>query len=206
MSSLVFLQDSTTVTPVTLTVDPKGYFLYWTDQNKVRPSTPTTRLPTTPLQPVCVGAFGLKSHFNWNLFCFSQDGIQLENEIQTWGPKWNLIKQGHLAGLDSFESRCIQSYHISNNPSQFWNVHIELSLCYGGHDTPVIHSVPPRLCAGTYLIDKCCVRTIIFSLFPGVWFSQCSWSSDEPLQHFFHQQCHLVPFHYSCFSTKLKFL
>uniref|UniRef100_A0A671TXT1 Phosphoinositide phospholipase C n=1 Tax=Sparus aurata TaxID=8175 RepID=A0A671TXT1_SPAAU len=27
--------DSTTVTPVTLTVDPKGYFLYWTDQNKV---------------------------------------------------------------------------------------------------------------------------------------------------------------------------
>uniref|UniRef100_A0A8C9X988 1-phosphatidylinositol 4,5-bisphosphate phosphodiesterase n=1 Tax=Sander lucioperca TaxID=283035 RepID=A0A8C9X988_SANLU len=26
--------DSTTVTPVTLTVDPKGYFLYWTDQNK----------------------------------------------------------------------------------------------------------------------------------------------------------------------------
>ncbi|KAI9528155.1 1-phosphatidylinositol 4,5-bisphosphate phosphodiesterase beta-1 [Dissostichus eleginoides] len=25
--------DSTTVTPVTLTVDPKGYFLYWTDQN-----------------------------------------------------------------------------------------------------------------------------------------------------------------------------
>lgn len=29
------LQDSTTVTPVTLRVDPKGYFLYWTDQNKV---------------------------------------------------------------------------------------------------------------------------------------------------------------------------
>uniref|UniRef100_A0A669CGJ2 Phosphoinositide phospholipase C n=1 Tax=Oreochromis niloticus TaxID=8128 RepID=A0A669CGJ2_ORENI len=28
--------DSTTVTPVTLTVDPKGYFLYWTDQSKVR--------------------------------------------------------------------------------------------------------------------------------------------------------------------------
>ncbi|TKS75923.1 1-phosphatidylinositol 4,5-bisphosphate phosphodiesterase beta-1 [Collichthys lucidus] len=27
--------DSTTVTPVTLTVDPKGYFLYWTDQNKI---------------------------------------------------------------------------------------------------------------------------------------------------------------------------
>uniref|UniRef100_A0A8C7X770 1-phosphatidylinositol 4,5-bisphosphate phosphodiesterase n=1 Tax=Oryzias sinensis TaxID=183150 RepID=A0A8C7X770_9TELE len=26
--------DSTAVTPVTLTVDPKGYFLYWTDQNK----------------------------------------------------------------------------------------------------------------------------------------------------------------------------
>ncbi|KAM9355316.1 1-phosphatidylinositol 4,5-bisphosphate phosphodiesterase beta-1 [Pholidichthys leucotaenia] len=26
--------DSTTVFPVTLTVDPKGYFLYWTDQNK----------------------------------------------------------------------------------------------------------------------------------------------------------------------------
>lgn len=37
----VFLQDSTTVTPVTLTVDPKGYFLYWTDQNKVRHCTPT---------------------------------------------------------------------------------------------------------------------------------------------------------------------
>ena len=37
----VFLQDSTTVTPVTLTVDPKGYFLYWTDQNKVRQCTPT---------------------------------------------------------------------------------------------------------------------------------------------------------------------
>uniref|UniRef100_A0A8C9X896 1-phosphatidylinositol 4,5-bisphosphate phosphodiesterase n=1 Tax=Sander lucioperca TaxID=283035 RepID=A0A8C9X896_SANLU len=33
--------DSTTVTPVTLTVDPKGYFLYWTDQNKVRHCTPT---------------------------------------------------------------------------------------------------------------------------------------------------------------------
>lgn len=32
----LLLQDSTTVTPVTLTVDPKGYFLYWTDQNKVR--------------------------------------------------------------------------------------------------------------------------------------------------------------------------
>ncbi|XP_034383359.1 1-phosphatidylinositol 4,5-bisphosphate phosphodiesterase beta-1-like [Cyclopterus lumpus] len=28
--------DSTTVTSVTLTVDPNGYFLYWTDQNKVR--------------------------------------------------------------------------------------------------------------------------------------------------------------------------
>uniref|UniRef100_A0A6Q2ZES9 Phosphoinositide phospholipase C n=1 Tax=Esox lucius TaxID=8010 RepID=A0A6Q2ZES9_ESOLU len=28
--------DSTTVTPVTLRVDPQGYFLYWTDQNKVR--------------------------------------------------------------------------------------------------------------------------------------------------------------------------
>eukprot|EP00063_Salmo_salar_P086368 XP_014061203.1 PREDICTED: 1-phosphatidylinositol 4,5-bisphosphate phosphodiesterase beta-1-like [Salmo salar] len=26
--------DSTTVTPVTLQVDPQGYFLYWTDQNK----------------------------------------------------------------------------------------------------------------------------------------------------------------------------
>ncbi|TSK58033.1 1-phosphatidylinositol 4,5-bisphosphate phosphodiesterase beta-1 [Bagarius yarrelli] len=26
--------DSTTVTPVTLRVDPKGYYLYWTDQNK----------------------------------------------------------------------------------------------------------------------------------------------------------------------------
>uniref|UniRef100_A0A8C6LFF0 1-phosphatidylinositol 4,5-bisphosphate phosphodiesterase n=1 Tax=Nothobranchius furzeri TaxID=105023 RepID=A0A8C6LFF0_NOTFU len=26
--------DSTTVTPVNLTVDPKGYFLYWSDQNK----------------------------------------------------------------------------------------------------------------------------------------------------------------------------
>uniref|UniRef100_A0A8C7J9S0 1-phosphatidylinositol 4,5-bisphosphate phosphodiesterase n=1 Tax=Oncorhynchus kisutch TaxID=8019 RepID=A0A8C7J9S0_ONCKI len=26
--------DSTTVTPVTLRVDPQGYFLYWTDQNK----------------------------------------------------------------------------------------------------------------------------------------------------------------------------
>uniref|UniRef100_A0A7N8Y574 1-phosphatidylinositol 4,5-bisphosphate phosphodiesterase n=1 Tax=Mastacembelus armatus TaxID=205130 RepID=A0A7N8Y574_9TELE len=26
--------DSTAVTPVNLTVDPKGYFLYWTDQNK----------------------------------------------------------------------------------------------------------------------------------------------------------------------------
>uniref|UniRef100_A0A671SWJ9 Uncharacterized protein n=1 Tax=Sinocyclocheilus anshuiensis TaxID=1608454 RepID=A0A671SWJ9_9TELE len=27
--------DCTTVTPVTLRVDPRGYFLYWTDQNKV---------------------------------------------------------------------------------------------------------------------------------------------------------------------------
>ncbi|KPP77766.1 1-phosphatidylinositol 4,5-bisphosphate phosphodiesterase beta-1-like [Scleropages formosus] len=27
--------DSTAVTPVTLRVDPQGYFLYWTDQNKV---------------------------------------------------------------------------------------------------------------------------------------------------------------------------
>ncbi|XP_036406106.1 1-phosphatidylinositol 4,5-bisphosphate phosphodiesterase beta-1-like [Megalops cyprinoides] len=26
--------DSTAVTPVTLRVDPQGYFLYWTDQNK----------------------------------------------------------------------------------------------------------------------------------------------------------------------------
>uniref|UniRef100_A0A672RPT9 Phospholipase C beta 1 n=1 Tax=Sinocyclocheilus grahami TaxID=75366 RepID=A0A672RPT9_SINGR len=26
--------DCTTVTPVTLRVDPQGYFLYWTDQNK----------------------------------------------------------------------------------------------------------------------------------------------------------------------------
>ncbi|XP_016430325.1 1-phosphatidylinositol 4,5-bisphosphate phosphodiesterase beta-1-like [Sinocyclocheilus rhinocerous] len=26
--------DCTTVTPVTLRVDPRGYFLYWTDQNK----------------------------------------------------------------------------------------------------------------------------------------------------------------------------
>uniref|UniRef100_A0A7N8WSR8 Phosphoinositide phospholipase C n=1 Tax=Mastacembelus armatus TaxID=205130 RepID=A0A7N8WSR8_9TELE len=31
--------DSTAVTPVNLTVDPKGYFLYWTDQNKVRHNT-----------------------------------------------------------------------------------------------------------------------------------------------------------------------
>uniref|UniRef100_A0A4W6DUU8 1-phosphatidylinositol 4,5-bisphosphate phosphodiesterase n=1 Tax=Lates calcarifer TaxID=8187 RepID=A0A4W6DUU8_LATCA len=36
--------DSTTVTPVTLTVDPKGYFLYWTDQNKVRHHTYKTKL------------------------------------------------------------------------------------------------------------------------------------------------------------------
>uniref|UniRef100_A0A8B9LN72 Phosphoinositide phospholipase C n=1 Tax=Astyanax mexicanus TaxID=7994 RepID=A0A8B9LN72_ASTMX len=28
-------EDSSTVTPVTLRVDPQGYFLYWTDQNKV---------------------------------------------------------------------------------------------------------------------------------------------------------------------------
>uniref|UniRef100_A0A672HKB6 1-phosphatidylinositol 4,5-bisphosphate phosphodiesterase n=1 Tax=Salarias fasciatus TaxID=181472 RepID=A0A672HKB6_SALFA len=35
--------DSTTVTPVTLTVDPKGYFLYWTDQNKVRRHTTKLR-------------------------------------------------------------------------------------------------------------------------------------------------------------------
>ncbi|ROL50499.1 1-phosphatidylinositol 4,5-bisphosphate phosphodiesterase beta-1 [Anabarilius grahami] len=27
--------DCTTVTPVTLRVDPHGYFLYWTDQNKM---------------------------------------------------------------------------------------------------------------------------------------------------------------------------
>uniref|UniRef100_A0A673GGG4 Uncharacterized protein n=1 Tax=Sinocyclocheilus rhinocerous TaxID=307959 RepID=A0A673GGG4_9TELE len=27
-------EDSSTVTPVTLRVDPQGYFLYWTDQNK----------------------------------------------------------------------------------------------------------------------------------------------------------------------------
>lgn len=30
------VKDSSTVTPVTLRVDPQGYFLYWTDQNKVR--------------------------------------------------------------------------------------------------------------------------------------------------------------------------
>lgn len=35
MFVLLLLQDSTIVTPVTLRVDPKGYFLYWTDQNKV---------------------------------------------------------------------------------------------------------------------------------------------------------------------------
>uniref|UniRef100_A0A8C2CAU5 Phosphoinositide phospholipase C n=1 Tax=Cyprinus carpio TaxID=7962 RepID=A0A8C2CAU5_CYPCA len=29
-------EDSSTVTPVTLRVDPQGYFLYWTDQNKVQ--------------------------------------------------------------------------------------------------------------------------------------------------------------------------
>uniref|UniRef100_A0A8C1ZL17 Phosphoinositide phospholipase C n=1 Tax=Cyprinus carpio TaxID=7962 RepID=A0A8C1ZL17_CYPCA len=29
-------EDSSTVTPVTLRVDPQGYFLYWTDQNKVK--------------------------------------------------------------------------------------------------------------------------------------------------------------------------
>uniref|UniRef100_A0A8B9R8E4 1-phosphatidylinositol 4,5-bisphosphate phosphodiesterase n=1 Tax=Astyanax mexicanus TaxID=7994 RepID=A0A8B9R8E4_ASTMX len=32
--SSLHLQDSTTVTPVTLKVDPQGYFLLWTDQNK----------------------------------------------------------------------------------------------------------------------------------------------------------------------------
>lgn len=30
-----FPQDSANGTPVTLRVDEKGYFLYWTDQNKV---------------------------------------------------------------------------------------------------------------------------------------------------------------------------
>ncbi|KAJ8341765.1 hypothetical protein SKAU_G00340560 [Synaphobranchus kaupii] len=30
--------DSSAVTPVTLRVDPQGYFLYWTDQNKAVPA------------------------------------------------------------------------------------------------------------------------------------------------------------------------
>lgn len=33
--SCVSLQDLSTVTPVTLHVDPHGFYLYWTDQNKV---------------------------------------------------------------------------------------------------------------------------------------------------------------------------
>uniref|UniRef100_A0A8C7X786 Phosphoinositide phospholipase C n=1 Tax=Oryzias sinensis TaxID=183150 RepID=A0A8C7X786_9TELE len=40
-------EDVSTVTPVTLTVDPKGYFLYWTDQNKVRGHKNTTILMLT---------------------------------------------------------------------------------------------------------------------------------------------------------------
>lgn len=36
ISNVYSVKDSSTVTPVTLRVDPQGYFLYWTDQNKVR--------------------------------------------------------------------------------------------------------------------------------------------------------------------------
>lgn len=32
---IIFFQDSANGTPVTLRVDEKGFFLYWTDQNKV---------------------------------------------------------------------------------------------------------------------------------------------------------------------------
>ena len=35
LQKLNVFQDSSTVTPVTLRVDPFGYFLYWTDQNEV---------------------------------------------------------------------------------------------------------------------------------------------------------------------------
>lgn len=36
LNILFCFQDSSTVTPVTLRVDPQGFFLYWTDQNKVK--------------------------------------------------------------------------------------------------------------------------------------------------------------------------
>lgn len=34
-STCLSLQDLSTVTPVTLHVDAHGFYLYWTDQNKV---------------------------------------------------------------------------------------------------------------------------------------------------------------------------
>ena len=36
LNHTITLQDSSMVTPVTLRVDPYGYFLYWTDQNEVQ--------------------------------------------------------------------------------------------------------------------------------------------------------------------------
>ncbi|XP_062324047.1 1-phosphatidylinositol 4,5-bisphosphate phosphodiesterase beta-1 [Osmerus eperlanus] len=40
--------DSTSPTPVTLKVDPQGYFLYWTDQNKQKPSAPSPSYSPEP--------------------------------------------------------------------------------------------------------------------------------------------------------------
>uniref|UniRef100_A0A8C0XDR7 PLC-beta PH domain-containing protein n=1 Tax=Castor canadensis TaxID=51338 RepID=A0A8C0XDR7_CASCN len=40
--------DSTIVTPIILRTDPQGFFFYWTDQNKVLPST--DQMPVAPHQ------------------------------------------------------------------------------------------------------------------------------------------------------------
>ena len=48
---IIIIQDSSSITPVTLKVDSCGYFLYWTDQNEVR-------LPFT--------SRGLNSFNNWS--------------------------------------------------------------------------------------------------------------------------------------------
>ncbi|KAI2652388.1 1-phosphatidylinositol 4,5-bisphosphate phosphodiesterase beta-1 [Labeo rohita] len=48
--------DCTTVTPVTLRVDPRGYYLYWTDQNKISQSQ-----LSAPLVSLCCAGTRIES-------------------------------------------------------------------------------------------------------------------------------------------------
>uniref|UniRef100_A0AAR2KHU3 Phosphoinositide phospholipase C n=1 Tax=Pygocentrus nattereri TaxID=42514 RepID=A0AAR2KHU3_PYGNA len=59
--------DSTSVTPVTLRVDPQGYFLYWTDQNKVNACNINCHS--------CTVCYYIWMHNTYNIMCllFFQD-------------------------------------------------------------------------------------------------------------------------------------